>query len=378
MVDTLDMVNGVSKTCKELFSAWDSINTEVHLTVYGSAYDADMIHRGRQGAIVEKSGWLKLPLFGYKGYDLSVPVMDFFWQMSSVRPDIIHIATPGPLGFLALIYAKIHHLPVVYTHHTKPEVFISNLSKFQRLLFGWIAATVVHIMAMESDRVIAHSPDSLQEAYTFGAKHPVFVRMGYALPENTSSEILLLKERYRNQLIEEYHLDKGKPVIIFVGRLSGDKNIRLLSHLISHLDTTIIFVGDGPLAPYLTTCKHCIVTGFMSGEQLSAYYFGADVLMNLSVEETLGRTFIESLGHGTPVIVADSGDHLSQLPQDVNLIYRLHISEPVEEITVQHLRTILEHIRHNRRERVNMAMEYSHRYLWANLLKDHIAPYNDL
>ncbi|MBI4359888.1 MAG: glycosyltransferase family 4 protein [Candidatus Jacksonbacteria bacterium] len=108
----------------------------------------------------------------------------------------------------------------------------------------------------------------------------------------------------------------GKRMVLFVGRFTLQKGpdyfLRAAKLVLSH-DKNVFFVmaGSGDMehqivrmAAELGIGENVFFAGFVRGEELSALYRAADVFVMPSVSEPFGITTLESLSHGTPVIIS--------------------------------------------------------------------------
>lgn len=125
-----------------------------------------------------------------------------------------------------------------------------------------------------------------------------------------------------------------KVVLLYVGRISWEKNLRLLVEACRGLEKAdgtrpacqLVFVGEGPSRPELEVlCRSygldAIFMGYRKGEELAAAYASADIFAFPSwyVElppldssrllicggcrtETFGQVVLEALSSGTPVV----------------------------------------------------------------------------
>ncbi|WVQ76957.1 hypothetical protein IAR50_006636 [Cryptococcus sp. DSM 104548] len=111
-------------------------------------------------------------------------------------------------------------------------------------------------------------------------------------------------------------------VLLFVGRISWEKNIHLLlsayTHLASFLPSQsplplpkLVFVGDGPARSELqSTCAKngwdAEFLGYRQDDDLAECYASADVFAFPSFTETFGQVVLEALASGLPVVGLDA------------------------------------------------------------------------
>jgi glycosyltransferase involved in cell wall biosynthesis len=101
------------------------------------------------------------------------------------------------------------------------------------------------------------------------------------------------------------------PLLVYVGRLSAEKNIERLKPILEALPgTSLALVGDGPHRKALA--EHFAglpvhMPGFLRGEELAAAYASADLFVMPSRTETLGLVVLEAMSSGLPVVGARAG-----------------------------------------------------------------------
>jgi glycosyltransferase involved in cell wall biosynthesis len=109
---------------------------------------------------------------------------------------------------------------------------------------------------------------------------------------------------------------KERPVILYVGRLSQEKDLTMLFEAFRILNQRgnyqLCIVGDGPLRPqtecFVRTTAHAAYAGMIPyGERLAECYATADVLALPSRNETFGLTILEALASGLPVVAVNQG-----------------------------------------------------------------------
>ena len=97
--------------------------------------------------------------------------------------------------------------------------------------------------------------------------------------------------------------NKKAKVLLYVGRVSKEKNLSELCNIAKDSDYECWIVGDGP---YLNTLKnefseHVQFFGAIDHEKLTKYYKSADIFVFPSLTDTFGLVLIESMSCGTPV-----------------------------------------------------------------------------
>jgi alpha-1,6-mannosyltransferase len=107
-----------------------------------------------------------------------------------------------------------------------------------------------------------------------------------------------------------------RPVILYVGRLSQEKDLPILFEAFRLLNQAgayqLRIVGDGPLRAYaerfVRSTPHVTYTGLIPyGKQLAEVYTGADILALPSRNETFGLAILEALASGIPVVAVNRG-----------------------------------------------------------------------
>jgi glycosyltransferase involved in cell wall biosynthesis len=105
--------------------------------------------------------------------------------------------------------------------------------------------------------------------------------------------------------------EKDKPLLLYVGRLSAEKNLERLKPILQALPgARLALVGDGPHRKALAQFFEGLpvsMPGFLRGDDLAAAYASADVFVMPSRTETLGLVILEAMSSGLPVVAARAG-----------------------------------------------------------------------
>ena len=201
-------------------------------------------------------------------------------KIKEINPTHIHIGTEGPIGLAARIYCKLNRIPYTTGYHTKfPEYLWKLLHIPHFLTYGYLK-----IFHNDSKAILVPSNSCKEELNKKGFNRVVVWTRGVA-------KNLISNKRYK----------KTKYIkVIYVGRVSKEKNLKTLCKLQDKFKITI--VGDGPILKKLKE-KYPKVdfTGYRFGQALADTYKAHDVFCFPSKTDTFGIVMIEALANGLPV-----------------------------------------------------------------------------
>jgi glycosyltransferase involved in cell wall biosynthesis len=216
------------------------------------------------------------------------------------KPDVVHIVTEGPLGLAALHAARNLGIPVTSGFHSPFHEF-SKYFGLSFLLMPIIAYlryfhNRTSITCVPSEKTVAQLKD-------LGIGHLAVVSRGVDIqrfnPENR-----------RQSLRQTWGAGEQTTVLLYVGRLSPEKNIELVIAAYRELQAEqsfravrLVLVGDGPARRRLEKFGSDIIfAGMQTGEALSQYFASADVFVFASQVETFGNVVPEAMASGLPVL----------------------------------------------------------------------------
>jgi glycosyltransferase involved in cell wall biosynthesis len=206
-------------------------------------------------------------------------------ELKAFRPQAIHIATEGPLGWAARRYCRSRRVPFTTSYHTRyPEYLAARWSIPREVTYGWLRR--FHRAAVRTLVSSASLQRELAEL-GFGALH--LWRRGVDL------------ERFRPHG-DPCRLLAGvpRPIMAYVGRLAVEKNLEAFLQL--DVPGTPLLIGDGPRRGALMAAfPRARFAGYRFGDELAAMLAGADVLVFPSLTDTFGIAMIEALACGVPV-----------------------------------------------------------------------------
>ena len=203
-------------------------------------------------------------------------------RIDAERPDSVHIATEGPLGFLARWHCRRNGIPFTTCYHTRYPEYIA--ARFP-LPPAWSYAALRRFHNAARATMVA-TDGLLQELALQGLEKLVLWRRGVNVSAFAQGEAAAL------------HLPR--PVFMFAGRLAVEKNVEAFLRL--DLPGSKVVAGDGPEAARLrVTYPGVHFTGALTEKQLGQYYRAADVFVFPSRTDTFGLVMAEALAAGTPV-----------------------------------------------------------------------------
>ena len=201
---------------------------------------------------------------------------------AAARPEAVHIATEGPIGFAVRRWCLGQGRPFTTSFHTRfPEYLSARAPIPERLTYAVLRR--FH----NAGRACMVATETLRgELAARGFTHIV--------PWTRGVDSDLFHPR------EGMLPDLPRPVFLFVGRVAVEKNIG--DFLALDLPGSKVVVGDGPaLASLRAAHPDAHFLGMRTGEALAEAYAGADVFVFPSRTDTFGIVLLEALASGVPV-----------------------------------------------------------------------------
>lgn len=243
-----------------------------------------------------------LPLPSYGDLRFGMPSQNRLtklWQER--RPDVVHVATEGPLGWTAVTAARKLKLPVTSSFHTNFHIYAGHygmgllkapVAAYLRKLHNRTQATLVPTKSMQT---------LLQDQ---GYRNVGLLARGVATD-------LFLPQQRSAALRASWGVGERDPVVVHVGRLAKEKNIGLVLNAFAaiqthHVGAKLVLVGDGPMHKALRqACPEAIFAGIQKGQALAAHYASGDLFLFPSLTETYGNVVPEALASGLAVLAYD-------------------------------------------------------------------------
>lgn len=265
----------------------------------------------------------------------------------------IHSSTPGPVGLAALGISKILGLPLYGTYHTALPQYAAELTgdyAMEELMWKYMSWYY-----NQMDMVYVPSRSTAQELVDKGIKSEkiCFYPRGIDTEQFNPSK--------RNGFWQNhFHLKKNTFKLLYVGRVSKEKNLDTLSKAYQNIsqvrdDVQLIVVGDGPylasMQQHLQKTEVCF-TGLLQGEDLAQAYASSDIFLFPSSTDTFGNVVLEAQASGLPVIVTDQGGPQENIVNDeTGLVVPAHDHQALSSAVMHLLNTptLLEEMKSNAR-----------------------------
>lgn len=218
------------------------------------------------------------------------------------RADLVHVATPGPLGFAAARAANRLGLPLTADFRTN----FHSYSRYYRL--GWLEPAVcLYLRALHNRADLNFVPTRALRNQLSGRGFKRLAVVGRGV--DTS---LFSPTRRSNELRRAWGAtDDHHMVMLYVGRLAAEKNVELALRAFSvsrylRPQTQMVVVGDGPQRQRLQAeYPAAQFVGTRHGEDLARHYASADLFVFPSRSETFGNVTLEAMASGLAVVAFD-------------------------------------------------------------------------
>jgi glycosyltransferase involved in cell wall biosynthesis len=238
----------------------------------------------------------------YPDLKMGVPSRKALASLWTVRrPDLVHIATEGPLGWSALQVATRLRLPVCSDFRTNFHAYSKHYG------VGWLYRPIMAYLKKFHNRTACTMvPTEQLRAELAGAG---FQRLRVVMRGVDTDRFD--PARRSDALREAWGAGPHTQVVMYVGRLAPEKNLGTLVDAFhamrqSIADLRLVIVGDGPARRELgERVPDAVFAGMRSGEDLAAHYASADMFVFPSMTETFGNVTTEAMASGLPVLAYD-------------------------------------------------------------------------
>lgn len=227
-------------------------------------------------------------------------------RLQATQAELVHLATPGPLAWAALLAARRLGLAT-------SSDFRTNFHQYSRYYGLGLLAPLVEAglrqLHNRTQRTFVPSMSTFRHLSGRGFKHLQWLGRGV--------DTLRFSPDWRSEELRASWGATRGVVLLYVGRLAAEKNVELAlrAHALlsrARADCHMVVVGDGPLRARLERRYPGVrFLGTQQGEALSRCYASADVFLFPSLSDTFGNVTLEAMASGLPVLAfntAAAGD----------------------------------------------------------------------
>ncbi len=299
-------INGVANTLGHLF---EGLRARKHFVELVRPRQSDDGSQRSTPELMLCRGW---PLPGYPGLQwgmASTQRLSRRWQQQ--RPDVVYIATEGPLGLCALRVARRLGIAVVSGFHTNFQQYVNQHG------LGLFSRALTHYLRWFHNRSLMTLVPSASQRVELARRH--FERLEL-LSRGVDSQ-LFNPCRRQTALRQSWGLREHDIALLYVGRLAPEKNLGALRRGLDALEARypsrrfkLIVVGEGSKRVTLeASLPEALFCGAQSGDALANHYASADVFLFPGLFETFGNAVLEAQASGLGVVAYDeaaAGQHI--------------------------------------------------------------------
>ncbi len=241
--------------------------------------------RGQVVRLIAPHLFRRMPMPGYREIELAWPDRRLIRAiLHDTRPEHIHIATEGPIGWAMRRIALSEGRVFTTGYHTRfPEYLRTRFPVPVGLTYA-----VLRRFHNAGQGVLVATPSIRAELERRGFRNVMHWGRGVDL------------SGFRPDADNDPFAGLPRPIFLSVGRLAPEKNLDAFLSL--PLPGTKVVIGDGPAAPDLKArFPEAVFLGAKAHADLPRFYACADAFVFPSRTDTFGLVLIEALACGLPV-----------------------------------------------------------------------------
>ncbi len=291
-------VNGVAMTLAKLVQGLSHRNHDVQLIrPRQTKTDSPMSDSSLEEVLMRG-----MPIPRYPELKLGLPSKKTLVKTWTLRrPDVVHIATEGPLGWSALQAAKVLKLPVTSDFRTNFQSYSKHYG------VGWLRKPIVAYLRKFHNATACTMVPTRELMRTLSQNGFANLKV---VSRGVDTKLFNISKR-DTSLRSSWGATDDIKVLISVGRMAPEKNLDQVLKAYEALQVTgqafkLVMVGDGPLKEqFQKRYPEIIFPGMLSQSNLAAYYASSDLFIFPSQTETFGNVTLEALASGIPVLAFD-------------------------------------------------------------------------
>jgi glycosyltransferase involved in cell wall biosynthesis len=230
-------------------------------------------------------------------------------ELARLRPDLVHLHFPNPMGDLTYL-AAARGVPLIVSYHADIVRHRLLLPIYSPLLGRTFAA---------ASRIIGASPEYVVSSELLAR----YRKKCTIIPYGITPEAFALRDGEPEQ-VERRRASYGGRIVLFVGVLRHYKGVDVLLRTLTYVRAHAVIVGQGPmakewrnLAGELGVTDRATFVGEVSDAERRILLHACEILVLPSIDrrEAFGIVQLEAMACGKPVVSSD-------LPTGVRLVNR--------------------------------------------------------
>lgn len=287
------------------------------------------------------------------------------------KPDLIECQDAYNLPWVAIGHAKRHpgtalvaaymtDFPTVYVERPFSKVLGNTLASAASRICYWYCGQLYR----QFDGMFALSPNGgMTKLKSLGIDRIEVVPLGVELGDFSP-------DRRRPGLRRSLGVPDGQPLLIYVGRIDGEKRAKLVvdafRQLPRDLGAHLLLIGDGPLRQGILELgdDRIHAAGYVRDRsELAALLASADIYVSGMADETFGVSIVEAQASGLPVVGVAAGAMVDRVTNDIGRL------GPVDDAAAM-AQNIIEVWNSDRAEIARIAQHHARQYSWDRSMTD--------
>ncbi len=306
--DTIYDLNGVAITLQKLGNIAQEKDLPLFIVHASSPKGNDQRRLPIKEICLPSIYSFRLP--GYESYLLKIPsILRSLEIIYNANPDEIIISTPGPVGLIGLLTAKLINAKTIGIYHTDFKLQTQKIIPDESI--SQLLEKLVRAFYSTMDEIQVPTQEYIQILESRGydlSKMRIFQRA-------IDTDLFAPRPRAKERLMKQYRLKPGFN-LLYVGRISKDKDLPFLLKIYQRLveedeKWNLLIAGDGPYFQELQRetrhYERVLLLGRVDYNALPELYSAADLFIFPSTTDTFGLVVLEAQACGLPAIVSDQG-----------------------------------------------------------------------
>lgn len=304
MADTYKpYVSGVTNYIALNKQAMEAAGHEVYVFTFG-----DLDYQNDEPRVIRSPG---VPLSD-TGFFLSLRYKTRHKKLLQTM-DVVHVHHPFLSGRLAISYCRPAHIPIVYTNHTRFDLYAqARLPLMPEEVSNGLLQAYMPDFCSEMDMVISPSRGMEKVLRQYGVEGPIEV-----VPNGVDLTRFLHAEPLPRS---EFGFTKDDILLVYAGRIAPEKNLDFLFQAFKGVSDLIpnvhlLIAGGGqkdhmeaitPVPGELGIADRVHFVGMIPYDKLPSYLAMCNIFVTTSVTEVHPLSVIEAMGTGLPILGIDS------------------------------------------------------------------------